>query len=82
MDNLYFRIFFFSWALIYFTIKYVLNLKIIEVSIWGNGVLILSFFVSFLYIGLDIISTALDQKNQNIEEEPPPPIWRKGFFDI
>ncbi|MBU8577045.1 hypothetical protein NJE56_14885 [Bacillus pumilus] len=63
--------FFASWALIYFTIKYVLNLKIIEVSIWGNGVLILSFFVSFLYIGLDIISSALDQKNQNIEEEPP-----------
>ncbi|WP_458110148.1 hypothetical protein [Bacillus zhangzhouensis] len=63
--------FFASWALIYFSIKYVLNMEIVEVSIWGNGVLILSFFVSFLYIGLDIISSALDQKNQNIEEEPP-----------
>ncbi|MFP3420142.1 hypothetical protein R0K30_12170 [Bacillus sp. SIMBA_154] len=63
--------FFASWALIYFSIKYVLNLNIVEVSIWGNGVLILSFFVSFLYIGLDIISSALDQKNQDIEEEPP-----------
>ncbi len=61
--------FFASWALIYFSIKYVLNLEKIEVSIWGNGVLILSFFVSFLYIGLDIISSAIDQKNQkNIEE--------------
>ncbi|QGX66289.1 hypothetical protein GPA07_12825 [Bacillus sp. ms-22] len=63
--------FFASWALIYFSIKYVLNMEIIEVSIWGNGILILSFFVSFLYIGLDIISSALDQKNQQIEEDPP-----------
>ncbi|WP_353854466.1 hypothetical protein [Bacillus sp. Bos-x628] len=55
------------WVVIYFSIQYVLNLNLVKVTIWNNGTLILSFFVSFLFIGIDFIFSAFDQGDKNID---------------
>ncbi|MFJ5964451.1 hypothetical protein [Bacillus sp. NPDC093026] len=55
------------WGVIHFSIQFVLNLNLVKVSIWNNGTLILSFFVSFLFIGIDFIFSAFDQGDKNID---------------
>ncbi|MEI4789110.1 hypothetical protein WAX46_01810 [Bacillus sp. FJAT-53060] len=57
-----------SWIVVHLSIKLVLNMKIVNVSIWDNGTLILSFFVSFLFIGIDYVFTAFEQRHQNTQE--------------
>ncbi|MXP79345.1 hypothetical protein [Bacillus sp. AN2] len=58
-----------SWIVVHFSIKFVLNMNIVNVSIWEHGTLILSFFVSFLFIGIDLIYSSIEQRKQPLDEQ-------------
>ncbi|MBG9910442.1 membrane protein [Bacillus xiamenensis] len=57
-----------SWIVLHLSIKYVLHIKLVNVSIWGHGTLILSFFVSFLFIGIDLIYSGMKQRKPPMDE--------------
>ncbi|MGX9292079.1 hypothetical protein ACSLGF_12865 [Bacillus sp. A015] len=56
-----------SWIVVHFSVKFVLNMKIVNVSIWEYGTLILSFFVSFLFIGIDFVYSGIEQRKQSLD---------------
>ncbi|VWA40663.1 hypothetical protein [Bacillus altitudinis] len=58
-----------SWIVVHFSIKFVLNMNIVNVSILEHGTLILSFFVSFLFIGSDLIYSSIEQRKQPLDEQ-------------
>lgn len=58
-----------SWIVVHFSIKFVLNMNIVNISIWEHGTLILSFFVSFLFIGIDLIYSSIEQRKQPLDEQ-------------
>lgn len=53
--------FIFAWAAVYFSIKYVSSNFIENISIFQGGEILLSFFITFLFSGLDILFTNLDK---------------------
>ncbi|WPF78604.1 hypothetical protein [Bacillus velezensis] len=53
--------FIFAWAAVYFSIKYVSNNLIENISIFQGGEILLSLFITFLFSGLDILFTNLDK---------------------
>ncbi|MFS0654551.1 hypothetical protein [Bacillus sp. 179-C3.3 HS] len=54
-----------SWIVMYLSIRFVLDMDVVNVSIWGNGTLILSFFVCFLFVGIDIIYSGIEHRKQS-----------------
>ncbi|MCP8952378.1 hypothetical protein [Bacillus safensis] len=56
-----------SWIVLYLSIKYVLYLNLMNVSIGDDGVLILSFFVSFLFIEIDLVYSCKKQRKQSLD---------------
>jgi len=58
-----------SWIVLHHSIKYVLHMKLVNISIWEHGTLILSFFVSFLFIGIDLIYSSIEQRKQPLDEQ-------------
>ncbi|MEH7476595.1 hypothetical protein [Bacillus altitudinis] len=44
-------------------------MNIVNISIWEHGTLILSFFVSFLFIGIDLIYSSIEQRKQPLDEQ-------------
>lgn len=57
-----------SWIVVHFSVKFVLNMNIVNVSIWEHGIFILSFFVSFLFIGIDFIYSGIEQRKETLDE--------------
>ncbi|AMQ71592.1 MULTISPECIES: hypothetical protein [Bacillus amyloliquefaciens group] len=53
--------FIFAWAAVYFSIQYVSNHIIENISIFQGGEILLSLFITFLFSGLDILFTNLDK---------------------
>ena len=53
--------FIFAWAAVYFSIQYVSNHIIENISIFQGGEVLLSLFITFLFSGLDILFTNLDK---------------------
>ena len=62
-----------SWIVLHLSIKYVLYIKLVNISIWEHGTLILSFFVSFLFIGIDLIYSSIEQRKQPLDEQAKAP---------
>lgn len=56
-----------SWIVLHLSIKYVLYLNLMNVSIGDSGVLILSFFVSFLIIEIDLVYSRKKQRKQSLD---------------
>ncbi|MBX6966301.1 hypothetical protein EX257_19175, partial [Providencia rettgeri] len=44
-----------SWIVLYLSINYILHINLVNVSIGDYGILILSFFVSFIFIEIDLV---------------------------
>lgn len=58
-----------SWIVLHLSIKYVLYLNFMNVSIGDDGVLILSFFVSFLFIEIDLVYSRKKQRKQSLNTQ-------------
>ncbi|WP_144532811.1 hypothetical protein [Bacillus pumilus] len=56
-----------SWIVLHFSIKYVLHINLVNVSIGEYGILILSFFVSFIFIEIDLIYSRKKQRKQSLD---------------
>ncbi|GIN42960.1 MULTISPECIES: hypothetical protein [Bacillus] len=50
-----------AWIAVYFSIEYVTNSHLSNVSIFQGGELLLSFFITFLFLGCDILFSNLDE---------------------
>ncbi|WP_342495679.1 hypothetical protein MHB69_13610 [Bacillus sp. FSL K6-0994] len=58
-----------SWIVLHLSIKYVLYLNLMNVSIKDSGILILSFFVSFLFIEIDLVYSRMKQRKQSLNTQ-------------
>lgn len=56
-----------SWIVLHFSIKYVLHINLVNVSIGDYGILILSFFVTFIFIEIDLIYSRKKQRKQSLD---------------
>lgn len=57
----YFLEFILAWGAVYFSIKYVSYSVMENIDIFKGGELLLSFFITFIFSGLDILFTNLDK---------------------
>ncbi|WP_249704951.1 hypothetical protein [Bacillus zhangzhouensis] len=56
-----------SWIVLHLSIKYVLHINLVNVSIGEYGILILSFFVSFIFIEIDLVYSRMKQRKQSLD---------------
>lgn len=55
-----------SWIVLYLSINYILHINLVNVSIGDYGILILSFFVSFIFIEIDLVYSRMKQRKQSL----------------
>ncbi|MGG5179202.1 hypothetical protein ACQYAC_07615 [Bacillus sp. MM09(2025)] len=56
-----------SWIVLHLSIKYVLHFNLVNVSIGEYGILILSFFVSLIFIEIDLMYSRKKQRKQSLD---------------